>query len=177
MVENGKGSGSSTITGKVFEKEVDIVSFLLKNEKCVSKKGKYNTENIITIDDKVVARTMISHDLYKFLKDDYKISSEEIISKKLLPDGLIVNYMNNTIYIIEKKFQKVAGSVDEKLQTCAFKKRQYIKLFSSTGFNVEYVYVLNDWFKADQYNDTLSYIREVGCHYFFYDIPREFLGC
>jgi hypothetical protein len=48
---------------------------------------------------------------------------------------------------IEVKYQQVAGSVDEKLQTCDFKLKQYLKLVASLGIKVEYVYVLNNWFK------------------------------
>jgi len=48
------------------------------------------------------------------------------------------------------KFQKVAGSVDEKLQTCGFKKRQYTELLKPLDINVEYIYILNDWFQQDQ---------------------------
>ena len=46
-----------------------------------------------------------------------------------LPDSVFVNHTNNTIYVIEKKFQEGSGSVDEKLQTCDFKKRIYQKLY------------------------------------------------
>ena len=55
---------------------------------------------------------------------------DEIISKKLLPDDCIFVIINNTLFIIECKFQQVAGSVDEKLQTCDFKKKQYQKLLA-----------------------------------------------
>jgi hypothetical protein len=46
-----------------------------------------------------------------------------------------------------KNILSVAGSVDEKLQTCDFKRKQYLKLVQPLGIKVEYVYVLNDWFK------------------------------
>lgn len=78
-------------------------------------------------------------------------------------------------YIIEKKFQNSAGSVDEKLPGCDFKKRIYQKLFKNLNYKVEYLYVLSDWFKQAQYRDVLEYIREVECHYFFNEIPLSFL--
>ena len=62
----------------------------------------------------------------------------------LLPDETIFVLANNTLFIIEMKFQKVAGSVDEKLQTCDFKKKQYEKLLSGTGIRVEYCYILSE---------------------------------
>ena len=76
------------------------------------------------------------------------------------------------MYIIECKFQQVAGSVDEKLQTCDFKKKQYKKIFSRLNIDVEYVYLSSDWFK----NDVLDYIVSVGCSYYFNYIPLYKLG-
>ena len=83
---------------------------------------------------------------------------------------------NNTLFVVELKFQEVAGSVDEKLQTCHFKLRQYRKLLNGTDVKVEYLYVLNGWFKKPEYVDVLEYIKEVGCHYFFEELPLKFLG-
>ena len=74
------------------------------------------------------------------------------------------------------KYQQVAGSVDEKLQTCDFKRKQYLKLVSSLGLKVEYVYVLNDWFAHPSYQDVLDYIHSVNCHYQFNALPLAWLG-
>jgi hypothetical protein len=46
------------------------------------------------------------------------------------------------MYIIEIKYQETAGSVDEKLQTCDFKKKQYERLLRPLKLIVEYCYVL-----------------------------------
>src|SRR3989338_3077123 len=113
--------------------------------------------------------------LYVFLKEqgiDYK----NYISKRLLPDDAIYVIKDNTVYIIEVKFQIVAGSVDEKLQTCDFKKKQYQKLFSSLNYEVEYIYILSDWFNVPSYKDVLTYINSVGCHYYFKYLPLQKLG-
>jgi hypothetical protein len=69
--------------------------------------------------------------------------------------------VRETLYIIEVKYQEVAGSVDEKLQTCDFKRKQYLKLVSEKGLKVEYVYVLSDWFKDPRYKDSLDSISIV----------------
>lgn len=79
--------------------------------------------------------------------------------------------VRETLFIIEVKYQQVAGSVDEKLQTCDFKRKQYLKLVAPLGLKVEYVYVLNDWFKQPQYKDVLDYIHSVNCHYKFNELP------
>lgn len=82
----------------------------------------------------------------------------------------------NTLFIIEIKFQKVAGSVDEKLQTCDFKQKQYRKLMAQLNIEVQYIYVLSDWFRKPEYKDSLDYIISVGCQYYFEYLPLQKLG-
>jgi len=113
--------------------------------------------------------------LYKFL-EELKIDWEEIISKKLLPDDSIYVIIKNTLYIIECKIQKLASLVYRKLQTCNFKKKQYQKLFSRANIEVEYIYLLSDWFKKPGYKDVLDYVISVRCSYYFNYIPLEKLG-
>lgn len=168
MIEKGKGGGN-TITGLNFEKEADIIE-LLKKQKGYKVKG-----NIIFYEEKEVARSVKKHSLYKYLETqgvDYK----KIISKKLLPDEAIYVIINNTLFVIEVKFQKVAGSVDEKLQTCDFKRKQYAKLMAPLNIEVEYIYILSDWFKKPEYKDVLDYIISVGCQYYFKYLPLQKLG-
>lgn len=75
------------------------------------------------------------------------------------------------MYIIEKKFQNGSGSVDEKLQTCDFKKLIFTRLLKPLNINVEYIYVLNDWFKQECYKDVLEYILSKDCQYYYNEIP------
>ena len=117
------------------------------------------------------------HDLYKNFLEKKNIDWQTRISKQLLPDDAYFSIETNTLFIIEKKYQEVPGSVDEKLQTCDFKKKQYEKLCAPLGnVKVEYVYVLNDWFTKKEYKDVLNYVKEKGCQYFFYQLPYQLLG-
>lgn len=75
-----------------------------------------------------------------------------------------------------KKYQARSGSVDEKLQTCDFKKKQYTKLFKPLNIKVEYYYVLNDWFRKPEYEDVFEYIESVGCKYFIEELPLDEIG-
>lgn len=93
-----------------------------------------------------------------------------------MPDEAFFNLNTSTVYILEKKFQHLAGSVDEKLQTCDFKKKQYQRLFERNDIQVEYCYICNDWFRHPQYRDVIDYINSVGCHIFFNEIPLEYMG-
>jgi len=131
-------------------------------------------DDIVYRGGKTIARLCGKGKIYDHLLKPKGINASKIISKKLYPDEAI--QVGNTVYIIEKKFQSGPGSVDEKLQTCDFKKKQYTKLLNSVGLYVEYVYVLNDWFKRPEYLDVHDYIKSVGCHFFFNEIPLAFLG-
>jgi hypothetical protein len=165
----GGTGGGNTITGLNFEKETDILD-LLK-----TKKGYKVINNVIYYEDKEVAKSFKKNSLYKFL-DTKGVDYKKILSKKLLPDEAIYVIINNTLFIIEVKFQKVAGSVDEKLQTCDFKRKQYAKLMASLNIEVEYIYILSDWFRNPAYKDVLDYIISVGCQYYFKYLPLQKLG-
>ncbi|MDR0650156.1 MAG: hypothetical protein LBG59_01790 [Candidatus Peribacteria bacterium] len=97
--------------------------------------------------------------MYKNLLEPNHIDYKALISKKLLPDNAIYVITKETLYIIEIKYQEVAGSVDEKLQTCDFKKKQYKRLLKPLKLHVEYCYVLSDWFMKPEYRDVLNYIQ------------------
>lgn len=123
-----------------------------------------------------VAEIYQKHNLYKYLLEPNNIDYTDFISKKLLPDNAIYVIIRKTLYIIEIKYQEVAGSVDEKLQTCDFKKKQYQRLLSPLNLTVEYCYVLR-WarFQKPEYKDVLNYIQAVWCKYFFDELPLDYL--
>ncbi len=125
--------------------------------------------------NKKVARIFKKHGFYKFLKE-IEIDWKKYISKQLLPDDSIYVIINNTLYIIECKHQQAAGSVDEKLQTCDFKKKEYQKLMAPANIKVQYMYLLDNWFRDPKYKDVLDYIISVGCQYYFEYIPLVELG-
>ena len=131
--------------------------------------------HVISYKGKEVARSYRKNSLYKFLESQ-GIHHSDILSKRLLPDEALYVIVNNTMYILEIKFQKVAGSVDEKLQTCDFKKKQYQRLFVPLNYEVEYIYILSDWFNRPEYKDVLTYINSVGCQYYFGYLPLQKLG-
>ncbi|WP_317856043.1 PD-(D/E)XK nuclease superfamily protein [Chakrabartyella piscis] len=168
MIKNGKGGGN-TRTGLVFEGKTDLATFL-------SEQDGYRVDNgFVYYQGNEVARLFKKHGFYRFL-DEIGIEWKKIISKKILPDDSIYVIINNTMYIIECKFQQVAGSVDEKIQTCDFKKKQYQKLMAPANIEVEYMYLLSEWFKDPKYKDVLDYIISVRCQYYFEYIPLAKLG-
>ena len=169
MIKGGRG-GAKTVTGLRFESRINL-------KEVIRPISGYNiADDEVFFEGQKIAELYQKHKIYKKLLEPKGVDYSKIISKKLLPDDALFLISDNTLFIIEIKFQEVAGSVDEKLQTCDFKNKQYAKLFSPLNISVKYVYVLNDWFKKKEYKDVLDYVQSVGCHYFFYEIPFDFLG-
>lgn len=170
MIRGGKGGRTPLKHGLYFEKRTDFATV-------ISRLPGYSVQNdTVLFKGKDVARLYKKNKLYSKLLALMGVKYQKIISKKLLPDDAVLVLVNKTLYIVEVKFQTVSGSVDEKLQTCDFKLKQYKKLIQPTGLNVKYTYVLNDWFKKPEYKDVLEYINSVGCDYFFDELPLEYMG-
>ena len=185
MVKNGKGGGN-TKTGLIFEGKTDLGTFLSQQSgyKVVEEKEEivFNSEKVtiavrnVYYNDEKVAEMYKKYEFYNSFLMKLDINWEEYISKRLLPDDSIFVIIKNSVFIIECKHQQVGGSVDEKLQTCDFKKKEYKKLLSKANLDVEYIYLLDNWFRDSKYKDVLDYIHSVNCDYYFEYIPLYRLG-
>lgn len=163
--------GGNTISGLKFEKRVSLQDKLSQLTWYEIKEDQY-----VFYQGKKVAEIYQKSNLYKHLLEPNGINYKTLISKKLLPDNAIYVIVKNTLYIIEIKYQEVAWSVDEKLQTCDFKKKQYERLLRPLKMNCEYCYVLRwEWFWKPEYRDVLNYIQAVWCKYFFDELPLDYL--
>ena len=173
---NTAGGGSATnATGLTFEEYIDHVFSNQINE---SDNVSLDGSNIIK-DGNVYATRYPKHDLYNRLCKGFGIRWQDRLSKKLLPDDAIFVHETNTLYIVEKKYQKSSGSNDEKLQTPPYKIRQYKKLLEGTDITVKFCYVLSDWFKVEnnkEYRDVLEYLEEIGVPYFYNELPLYHIG-
>lgn len=178
MIKGGIG-GSNTQTGIRFEGKVDLITLLQssKGYECSlnsQSKGKSDWYDIF-FKGSLVASSFKKHALYNYLETQ-DVEWKGLLSKKLLPDDAIYIIKENTIFIIEVKHQEVAGSVDEKLQTCAFKLLQYKKLFAPLNHEVQYLYLLNSWFRKPEYQDVLDYILHSNCQHYFDYVPLHRIG-
>jgi len=169
MIFQGTG-GANTKSGLVFEGKTDLATFFA-TQKGYSVDG----EKLFYKSDEV-ARIYKKHEFYKKFINGLGIDWQKIFSAQLVPDNTIFVLVANTLFIVECKFQQVSGSVDEKLQTCDFKRKQYQRLLASANIEVEYVYLLSDWFRHERYRDVLAYVISVNCHYFFNYIPLVKFG-
>lgn len=169
-MKTGGTGGANTLTGLIYEGEVDLKTFLNQQQ------GYRVVGSTVIYQNEEVAQIFQKHELYSEFLVPRGIDWKSCISSQLLPDNGIYVIVNNTVFIIEVKTQNTTGSVDEKLQTCDFKKKQYQKLFFPLNIEVQYVYILDDWFKKPKYKDVLDYIISVGCKYYFQYIPLQKLG-
>lgn len=174
MKKGGVG-GANTKTGLEYEAKVDFLAALTRISGYEILQEENRSGSAVLFEGKNVGWLYRKTQFYGFLAEQ-GIDWKNFISKRLLPDDALLVIVRETLFIIEVKYQSVAGSVDEKLQTCDFKRKQYLKLVHGLGLKVEYVYVLSDWFKAPSYKDTLDYIHSVGCHYKFGNLPLAWLG-
>ncbi|KIR02747.1 hypothetical protein P261_01562 [Lachnospiraceae bacterium TWA4] len=167
---NKYGGGALTnINGLHFEQTTSL-------DEALTTAGYTVIDSIIYKDNEKIGMSVPKEKLYKKFLIPREIHYKNYNSKKWLPDEAFINFRTETAYIIEKKFQNTPGSVDEKLPNCHFKKMEYEKLFFPLSINVEFIYILNDWFKNPKYKDTLEYIEKVGCYYFYNKIPLEILS-
>ena len=176
MIKGGTGGGNTT-TGLRFEQRTDIRQIFENIEGYSIIESTNRTGYEIWFNHEKLAYCFKKRELYRFLEQEpYCVNWQEHFSKRLEPDNALFVIVRDTLFIIEIKFQQVSGSVDEKLQTCDFKRKQYSKLVRDLGWRVEYVYVLNDWFRDPVYRDTLDYIHSMNCHYLFNEVPLAWLG-
>jgi hypothetical protein len=165
LIRGGTGGANTNKTGLEFEHKTKLED-ALREASFQVKEFKVYRDNL------KVAELAGKNRLYKFLEENYD-GWENPLSAKLWPDEALVVDKSGRLNIIEKKWQQVSGTVDEKLQTCGFKIRQYGRLIDGTGLELKYIYLLNDWFAHPKYDDVRKYILDTGASYHFYSVPLE----
>lgn len=168
MIKGGTGGANTNVSGLRFERDTSL-------EASLKKSGFEVKDNRIFFKKEDRGLLLGKTRLYRFLEEE-SIDWKKILSSRLMPDDAVLANRVNRLTIVEKKWQEVPGSVDEKLQTCGFKLRQYRRLVEPLGLEVRYVYLLNDWFTQPKYQDVLNYIQEVGADYHFKSLPLNLLG-
>ena len=89
-----------------------------------------------------------------------------------------MNFKDKTLYIIEKKYQKDNGSVDEKLQTFQFKIYEFEKFIPILNDvdKIKYYYITNYFYHTEKYKDLRDYIDLNSSGIFEYVIEFDKLG-
>ena len=125
-----------------------------------NKKAKTHLYILIRLENGKELKFLYKGGLSKYMSIKKEINKK--CEKYLLPDECFIDEENKILYILEKKFQYRAGSTDEKLQTGHFKKEYYLEQYPN--YQIEYAFVLSDWFKQDKYNPERRYCKK-------YNIP------
>ena len=135
----GAGGSNTNKNGLEFERNVD----LKKNYTILSTKNKINKIKFNGTDTHFIE--VPKKKLQKYMKSKNKMNTTITIAHGCKePDEAYIDENKKIIFIIEKKFQQVGGSVCEKLQTAVFKREHYRGLFPE--YTIEYIYCLSDWF-------------------------------
>lgn len=125
--------------------------------------------------EQLVARCFREKGFTQFLEES-GINCKEVVSVEIVPSYVLFVVEPQCLFIIEVKSVEIEESVDEQLMLCDFWRSIYQNLAAKLSLRVEYVYVLDDWFKHPKYKDVLEYINSVNCHYKFNRLPLEWLG-
>ncbi len=189
---NTFGGGNQTNTNSlIFEEKTSLRAAILKN-KDLSIKGEnevWSKGRRLGFIFEPIGKSKTNKPFYDYIQETYDIDAKKEFSKVIHPDKIFFNELQQRFYVIECKFQKDSGSVDEKLQTFPYKRAILNYMFFMKGIEVEveYVYCLNEtYFNKEVKNgpkkgeksfyEVFKYIREMGSSYFFDAIPLNKIG-
>jgi len=136
----GAGGANTNKNGVSYEELTEL------NQKYTIILSDKNYKIIKFIDSEQEFKATKQTGLFKCMNDKINNKIEKAHGCKN-PDECFIDETNKRLFIIEKKFQQVNGSVCEKIQTPDFKLWQYNRTFPE--YKIIYVYCLSDWFKKN----------------------------
>ena len=135
----GAGGANTNLNGLPYEKLTE-----LNTEYNILHSDKYYNLIQFKNNEHVQLKCTKQNNLFKTMKEEVNLEVEKAHGCKN-PDESFINEEKKIIFIIEKKFQQVTGSVCEKIQTPDFKLWQYRRTFPN--YQIVYIYCLSDWFR------------------------------
>jgi hypothetical protein len=156
VVNKGTGAGGANTnkTGLSYENKTALRTVFNIIEDKIFGKGvndKYSTFN--SNDKEYILLTKRGLKNYLSLTGEYS-NTEKILE----PDEVVLDEVKKDMFIFEKKFQQTSGSADEKIQTAVFKREFYEEQYPN--FNINFAYILCDWFKHDRYKPEMRYLAK-----------------
>jgi hypothetical protein len=161
MISNkgtGAGGANTTINGLSFEDKTSIEPFLNKykyeKKEVIIKKRKgeyYKNDNIIYFKKN-------SFKLY--FEKEFNIITHRQPDEAYLQPKVIINDNDYTLKILEKKNQNVEGSVEDKLKTGAFNKREYeimLNIHDNLKFKIIYSFCVSKFLQDKLVSDNIKY--------------------
>ena len=133
----GAGGSNTNKNGLSYEEKTDLST-------------EYKVKQIVNCKKCVVLQFNNNQKIYTRISKEHIFTCIDGIDKCIYsahgckkPDECYIDNVCKIIFIIEKKFQQVSGSVCEKIQTAHFKFYHYGKTFSN--YKIVYIYCLSDW--------------------------------
>lgn len=167
----GAGGANTNINGLSFENKTSIENKLLENNftKIVmnnkNKYGYYFEYNNVENNNKIIYLTQNGFKLY--FKEKHNIH----VYKQPDEAFIIISANNYNIKILEKKNQNVDGSVEDKLKTGQFNKREYEKMIKKEvedkkidfNFNISYAFCISTFLqnKFNSMQTKYNIIKEI----------------
>lgn len=164
IINKGTGAGGANTNknGLSYEEKTNLET--LYSECTENKKNKSKIIKFIGYENELINANKSM--LHKYMENlGEKDTSLQSAAGCKEPDEAYIDLARKYIFVIEKKFQQTPGSVDEKIQTAAFKKYHYSNLFPN--FKIHYIYCLSDWFKRDEYKSVLEYLSNINIPIFW----------
>jgi len=153
LINKGTGAGGAKTThnGLAFEIKTNFEKILLEQkwEKKFLDKTHYYLE---LVKNNEFSYWMYQNSFQEFVSKQFKLKKADIFRR---PDEVFIkiNEKNINIYVIEKKNQNGEGSVEDKLRTGSFIRKEYIKMLApikDSNISVEYGYCVSK-FLYDKY--------------------------
>lgn len=153
----GAGGSNTNKNGIPYEEITDLDDRII-----VIEKSKFSNTINFNGNKKTFTKTKQSN-LFKCMSDEINTNIEKAHGCKN-PDECYIDKELKNMFIIEKKFQQVPGSVCEKIQTPDFKLWQYSRTFPN--YNIVYIYCLSEWYGKNCIAE-LEYLDYKNINYFW----------
>lgn len=151
---HGAGCKNTNINGKTFEDKTSIEDKLYKN----------NFVKILINSNKFGYYLQYKNIIY-LTQSGFKLYIKQIFNIPIYrePDEVFLIKKDNIYYIkiLEKKNQNVSGSVEDKLKTGEFNRREYIKMTEHNNYNfiIEYAFCVSIYLQIKLNSNKLKYIN------------------
>jgi hypothetical protein len=160
LINRGRGAGgaNTNYNGLKFEEKTSIEPYL--------DKYKYIKQNIKIKNRKGIYYEYKKNDLniIYFKKNGFKLYFEKefnINTYRQPDEAYLLKYNNNYIVkILEKKNQNVEGSVEDKLKTGRFTKREYelmLNIKDDYKFTIEYIFCISKFLQEKLESNNIKY--------------------
>ena len=171
----GAGGANTNKNGLKFEENTNLKNshIIIKNLKeRISKNKKLKSKaEIIKFPNSEKKFTYLTQHCFRLYMNKMKYTSDIYVNNPTLelhgtknPDTCYLNETDKILFWIEKKEQKIKGSVCEKLQTAETKKEHFKERYPE--FKIEYCFVISSTLKEQCYGE-IKYLKEKNIPIFF----------